>query len=134
MTNVQDMIASWLQTYGSAEADAAFLLCDSHPEAAPAFAFVDASLDCQVMPYGELADRSKRLAAVLADRGVGPRDRVPVMMGKRPELVVTLIALWRLGAVHVLVHERYPSGCVAMHGDYRPWDGSCAYRDRSRAR
>ena len=71
MTNVQDMIASWLQTYGSAEADAAFLLCDSHPEAAPAFAFVDASLDCQVMPLGGVAERRVRHEGGLGGRGVG---------------------------------------------------------------
>ena len=38
------------------------------------------------------------MAAVLEQRGVGPGDRVAVMSSNRPEFVVALRAIWRLGA------------------------------------
>ncbi|MBW8482668.1 class I adenylate-forming enzyme family protein [Actinomadura parmotrematis] len=43
------------------------------------------------------------LAAVLAARGVGPGDRVALMSSNRPEFVVAVHAIWRLGAAVVLL-------------------------------
>ncbi len=48
---------------------------------------------------GELLDRSRRLAAGLADLGVGPGDRVVVTMANCPDVSVTYYALWLAGAV-----------------------------------
>jgi acyl-coenzyme A synthetase/AMP-(fatty) acid ligase len=49
--------------------------------------------------FGEVADRSARLAGVLAARGVGRGDVVMTLVGNRPEWVLTLVACFRLGAV-----------------------------------
>jgi acyl-coenzyme A synthetase/AMP-(fatty) acid ligase len=49
--------------------------------------------------FGELADRSARLAGALATRGVGRGDVVMTMVGNRPEWVEAMVACWRLGAV-----------------------------------
>jgi long-chain acyl-CoA synthetase len=46
-----------------------------------------------------LADRASRLAAGLAAQGVGPGDRVVVLMANCPEVTMTYTALWRAGAV-----------------------------------
>ncbi|MCV7155113.1 class I adenylate-forming enzyme family protein [Mycolicibacterium pyrenivorans] len=43
------------------------------------------------------------MSAVLEERGVGPGARVAVMSSNRPEFVVALRAIWRLGAAAVLL-------------------------------
>src|SRR5262245_38137933 len=51
--------------------------------------------------HGELAARSRRLAAGLAARGVRRGDRVVVYLQNRPEVVEIALACSRLGAVFV---------------------------------
>ena len=48
--------------------------------------------------YGEVADRSARLAGALAARGVGRGDVVMTLIGNRPEWVLTMLACFRIGA------------------------------------
>lgn len=48
--------------------------------------------------FGEVADRSARLAGTLAARGVGPGDVVMTLVGNRPDWVFAMLACWRLGA------------------------------------
>lgn len=43
------------------------------------------------------------LARTLADRGVGPGDRIALMCSNRPEFVVAVLAAWRLGAAVALI-------------------------------
>ncbi|MBA3327286.1 MAG: AMP-binding protein [Solirubrobacterales bacterium] len=49
--------------------------------------------------FGEVAQRSARLAGALAARGVGRGDVVLTLVGNRPEWVFTVVACLRLGAV-----------------------------------
>src|SRR5436309_2915734 len=49
--------------------------------------------------FGEVADRSARLAGALVARGVGRGDVVMTMIGNRPEWVYAMIACFRIGAV-----------------------------------
>ena len=49
--------------------------------------------------FGEVADRSARLAGALAHRGIGRGDVVMTLIGNRPEWVLTMLACFRLGAV-----------------------------------
>lgn len=49
--------------------------------------------------FGEVADRSARLAGTLAARGVGRGDVVLTLIGNRPDWVFAMLACWRLGAV-----------------------------------
>jgi acyl-coenzyme A synthetase/AMP-(fatty) acid ligase len=49
--------------------------------------------------FGEVADRTARLAGALAARGVGRGDVVMTLIGNRPEWVYAMLACWRLGAV-----------------------------------
>jgi acyl-coenzyme A synthetase/AMP-(fatty) acid ligase len=48
--------------------------------------------------FGEVADRSARLAGALAVRGVRRGDVVMTLVGNRPEWVYAMVACWRLGA------------------------------------
>ncbi|MGI5127904.1 AMP-binding protein [Pseudonocardia sp. CA-107938] len=114
MPDVDDTVERWLSEYGAPDANLATLLCDRHEPDAVAFRFVDADLAGSTMTYGELADRSRRLATALADRGVQRSDRVAVLLSKRPELVVTLLALWRLGAVHVPLFTAFAEGAIRL--------------------
>jgi acyl-coenzyme A synthetase/AMP-(fatty) acid ligase len=49
--------------------------------------------------FGEVAERSARLAGALAGRGVRRGDVVMTLVGNRPEWVYAMVACWRLGAV-----------------------------------
>jgi acyl-coenzyme A synthetase/AMP-(fatty) acid ligase len=49
--------------------------------------------------FGEVADRSARLAGTLALRGVRPGDVVMTVIGNRPEWAYAMLACWRIGAV-----------------------------------
>ena len=49
--------------------------------------------------YGELAERTRRLAGVLAGRGVQRGDRVALLSENRPEMLEVYLAAARLGAI-----------------------------------
>jgi acyl-coenzyme A synthetase/AMP-(fatty) acid ligase len=49
--------------------------------------------------FGEVAERSARLAGALAERGVGRGDVVMTLIGNRPEWVLAMVACFRIGAV-----------------------------------
>jgi len=49
--------------------------------------------------FGEVADRSARLAGALRERGIGRGDVVMTLIGNRPEWVLAMVACFRLGAV-----------------------------------
>ena len=96
-----DGAAALLQRFGAADACAARLLCDDHPPDHVAFTVVEPDLSARELTYGELTHESARFAEALADLGIGPGDRVAVLMGRSIEHVVTLMAIWRRGAVLV---------------------------------
>lgn len=87
--------------YAAADANVVDLLCDSRPEGAIAYTVVEQDLTSTVLTYGDLRERSERFASALATLGVTPGDRVATLMGKSVEYLLALLAIWRLGAVHV---------------------------------
>jgi acetyl-CoA synthetase len=54
-----------------------------------------------VLSYGALAQRSSRLANVLAAAGVGIGDRVAILLPQGPEVPVAHAAIYKLGAIAV---------------------------------
>src|SRR5450432_4086615 len=56
--------------------------------------------------FGEVSDRSARLAGELARRGVGRGDIVMTLIGNRPEWVLTMVACFRIGAVALPCNEQ----------------------------
>jgi acyl-coenzyme A synthetase/AMP-(fatty) acid ligase len=58
------------------------------------------------IPFGELADRSARLAGTLAGRGIRQGDVVMTLIGNRPEWVQAMVACFRLGAVALPCNEQ----------------------------
>ncbi|EMY32747.1 fatty-acid--CoA ligase [Arthrobacter crystallopoietes BAB-32] len=94
-------VEALLQRYDTPGACAAELLCDAHDPDATAFTIIAADLSSEDITYGQLRQRSERGAAALAELGVGRGDSVATLMGKSADLVVMLLAIWRLGAIHV---------------------------------
>ncbi|MFJ9563741.1 amino acid adenylation domain-containing protein [Streptomyces fuscichromogenes] len=62
------------------------------------------------LSYGELADRSDRLAWFLARTGVRRGDAVGVCQGRSPEAVVALLGVLKAGAVYVPLDPELPVG------------------------
>jgi acetyl-CoA synthetase len=56
--------------------------------------------------FGEVADRSARLAGALVARGIGRGDVVMTLIGNRPEWVLTMVACFRIGAVVLPCNEQ----------------------------
>jgi acetyl-CoA synthetase len=56
--------------------------------------------------FGQVADRSARLAGTLKARGVTKGDIVMTLIGNRPEWVLTMVACFRLGAVVLPCNEQ----------------------------
>src|SRR5438105_15937369 len=56
--------------------------------------------------FGDMADRSARLAGALSNSGVGRGDVVLMVIGNRPEWVLTMVACFRIGAVALSCNEQ----------------------------
>ncbi len=111
---VAEQVRQWLDTFDQDAACAAELLCDRYERDRVAFRFIAADMSTVDLTFGELSDRSARVAAGLAARGVTQGDCVPLMMAKREELVITMMAVWRLGAVHVPLFTAFATGAAQM--------------------
>ena len=107
-------VREWLATYGAPDAEAYSLLCGRHPREALAFTVVEADLSSRDLTFGELDLVSGRLAVGLAGLGVSAGDRVATLMGRSVDLVTTLLALWRLGAVHVPLFTAFAPPAIAL--------------------
>lgn len=71
--------------------------------------------DADVLTYGALADRSARIACVLANRGIGRGDLVAVSLPRGIDLVATILGVLRAGAAFVPVEPDLPAArCAAM--------------------
>ena len=109
-----DRVRKLLEAYASPQASAADLLCDRHPGDAAAFTLIEPDLSAWDLTYAELRRRSEQVARALADLGVGPGDAVATLMGKSADLVVTLVGIWRLGAVHVPLFTAFAPPAIAL--------------------
>jgi acetyl-CoA synthetase len=109
-----DRVRELVSRYSDERASAAYLLCDSHPPRALAYRVVGADLEATDLTYGDLRTASERLASALADLGVSPGERVATLMGKSVEYLVTLMAIWRLGAVHVPLFTAFAPSAIAL--------------------
>lgn len=91
----------------------ATLLCDRHAADAIAFTVIDETLNGRDVTYGELKLASERVAGALSSLGIGPGDRVATLMGKSEAMIVTLLAIWRVGAVHIPLFTAFAPAAIA---------------------
>ncbi|MFQ6326153.1 amino acid adenylation domain-containing protein [Nocardia sp. CWNU-33] len=64
--------------------------------------------DDHTVTYAELIEHCDRLVQRLSGFGIAPGNRIGIMMGRRPELVVLVLALTRIGATCVPLDVSYP--------------------------
>jgi acetyl-CoA synthetase len=102
-----------MELYSGTEACAAWLLCDRHPAARVAYRIVGDGEPVD-LTFGQLKARSERLASGLAKQGFGPGDRIATLMSKGEDYLVTLLAVWRLGAVYVPLFTAFARGAIEM--------------------
>ncbi len=80
----------------------ALACCDRWAQADPgrlALTHLDADGRARDWSFGELKQASDRLASALAGRGLGPGDRLAVLLGQGPEVLISHFAAMKLGAV-----------------------------------
>ena len=65
------------------------------------------------LTYGQVATASDRLAAALVDRGVGPGDRVGLLVPKQPAAIVAMHAVLKAGAAYVPLDAESPAPRLA---------------------
>ncbi|MCX2729175.1 amino acid adenylation domain-containing protein [Saccharopolyspora sp. NFXS83] len=66
------------------------------------------------LTYGELADQVRRCAATLRTRGVRPGDLVGLMLDRRAELVVAMLATHLAGAAYVPLDPNFPAARIEL--------------------
>lgn len=109
-----ERVEALLSTFGAPDACLAHQLCDRYDPSAVAYTIVSPDLSARDLTYGELRGESERLAAAFVGLGVGPGDRIATLMGKSRALLVTLMAIWRVGAVHVPLFTAFASPAITM--------------------
>jgi acetyl-CoA synthetase len=55
---------------------------------------------CETYTFVELQTKSAQLANLMAQMGVAPGDVVGVMLPQTPELLIVMLAVWRMGAIY----------------------------------
>lgn len=84
-----------------ASVNAAILCCDQHVGAnRTALHAIDRDGRSRHFTFETLKDQSECFAQVLRDNGVDAGDVVACLLPRVPELFVTALAIWRLGAVY----------------------------------
>jgi acetyl-CoA synthetase len=111
----EEELAAYLGLYGSAEVVLGNILCDAHAARDTLALVYEGPAGDARMTYNELSEASRRLAGAMTEAGVGAGDRVAVMLPKSVELLVTLVAIWRCGGVHVPLFTAFGPDSV----DYR---------------
>src|SRR3954464_4250208 len=72
---------------------------DAAEPSRPALVAIARDGERREVTFGEVSDRSARLAGALAAHGVGAGDVVMTVVGNRPEWAYAMLACWRIGAV-----------------------------------
>lgn len=96
------------------QANAAVICCDRHAADRSRVALRHRGLDgvTQEWTFARLAHDSARLAAALASLGVTKGDRVAGLLPRSPELLILILATWRLGAVYQPLFTAFGSKAI----------------------
>lgn len=109
-----ERVSTLLRRYSDPAASTAQLLCDRHDASSVAYTVVAQDLSSDDLTYGALREESERLAHALASLGLQRGDRVATLMGKSRAYLVTVMAIWRLGAVHVPLFTAFAPAAIAL--------------------
>ena len=81
-------------------------LFEAHADRAPESLAL--SFDGFHLSYGKVNERANRLAHHLRSLGVGPEDRVAVMLDRTPDLVIAILGILKAGAAYLPLDPAYP--------------------------
>ncbi len=109
----ENRAVAWRESYSRGDACVAHLLCDRHLPSRLALTVMTPTLERTDYTFGQLRELSERFAGVLSDCGVRQGDRVATLLGKGVEIVATVLAIWRLGAVHVPLFTAFAPAAIA---------------------
>ncbi|KAJ6116028.1 hypothetical protein N7523_006445 [Penicillium sp. IBT 18751x] len=62
----------------------------------------------QFLTYAELNERADRMANFLSERGIKKGDVIPLLLEKSPFMIMSILALFKLGAVYVPLSPENP--------------------------
>ncbi len=62
----------------------------------------------QLLTYKELDTEANQLAHKLLDSGAGKGDHVGVLMNRSFELVISILAIWKIGAIYIPLDPEFP--------------------------
>ena len=118
--DAQVQVQTWLKEYGGPDVAVAHLLCDRHAQEPDrvALMYEDAAGRATRYTFAELRDLSARCAGVLRALGVAKGVRVATLLPKTPELLITTLALWRLGAVQVPLFTAFGPQAIAYRVEH----------------
>src|SRR5438067_11060957 len=113
-------VQAWLREYGGADLSLPELVCDRHAQTPDRLALLyeDAAGRASRLTFAELREHSTRLAGLLQNLGVGRGDRVAALLPRSPELMITVVAIWRLGAVHVPLFTAFGPDAIAYRAGH----------------
>jgi acetyl-CoA synthetase len=117
MSLVNERVDELVARFSAPDACLADLLCDSHDPDAVAFTLIHEDFSRDTLTFGELRERSERVAAGLVELGVSSGDSVATLMGKSADYLATLVGIWRLGAAHVPLFTAFAPPAIAMRLD-----------------
>lgn len=62
----------------------------------------------QSITYAELAQQSNQFASFLGAEGVKPRDIVPVLLNRSIDMLITILGIFKAGAIYLPLEKIYP--------------------------
>ena len=68
--------------------------------------------DCKTITYGDLYMQVQRFAGALKSLGIKKGDRVTIYLPMIPELVVSMLACARIGAIHTVIFSGFSASSV----------------------
>ena len=72
------------------------------------------SFEGRSMTYREVEEAANRLAHLLAGQGVGPGQRVALLMSRSAEAVVAILAVLKTGAAYVPIDPALPAARIGF--------------------
>ncbi|MGV0161985.1 non-ribosomal peptide synthetase, partial [Mycobacterium colombiense] len=72
------------------------------------------SCDGRSMTYRELDDASNRLAHLLSGHGVGPGERVALLLSRSAEAIVAIVAVLKTGAAYLPIDPAHPDARIGF--------------------